>query len=115
MLFGRREAEDYPNEQTKMAAFDERVEQHQAAQTDLEPEEMIDISTLTKVLSFTSLASLLLTVVLACNTMFFSTNITSYEINRDMFFTVAFVCTLIYFCSAYWATQRRKIASGIII
>ncbi|MFT4941669.1 MAG: purine-cytosine permease-like protein [Paraglaciecola sp.] len=102
-------AQKHPQEQAEMAAFDERVQQHQAAQAVLEPEEIIDVSKLTKLLHLTSVVSLLVTLVLACNTMFFSANIARYEVNRDLFFTVAFVCTLTYFFTAYWAMQRKKI------
>tara|TARA_R110001632_G_scaffold164675_1_gene283202 strand:- start:22878 stop:24626 length:1749 start_codon:yes stop_codon:yes gene_type:complete len=104
-------AEEYPEEQANMEAFDERVEQHQAAQAELEPEILQDMSKLTKLLRITSLVSLIVTFVLACNTMFFSVGIPDYEVNRDLFFTVAFVCTLIYFFTAYWAMQRKKMAS----
>jgi hypothetical protein len=104
-------AEEYPEEQANMEAFDERVEQHQAAQAELEPEILQDMSKLTKLLRITSLVSLIVTFVLACNTMFFSVGIPDYEVNRDLFFTVAFVCTLIYFFTAYWAMQRKKMVS----
>ncbi|WP_166422379.1 hypothetical protein [Paraglaciecola sp. 20A4] len=105
-------ADKYPEEQAKMEAFNERVELHQAEQAANEPEPVIHISKLTKLLRVTAISSLVITFLLACNTMFFSANIPAYEVNRDMFFTVAFICTLIYFFTAYWAMQRKKIAVG---
>ncbi|MEH6711985.1 MAG: hypothetical protein V7733_12295 [Paraglaciecola polaris] len=108
-------AEKYPEEQAKMEEFNQRVEQHQAAQAELEPEVFKDISMLTKLLRVISITSLLVTFALACNTMFFSADIPDYEVNRDLFFTVAFVCTLIYFFTAYWAMQRKKMTAGLIL
>ncbi|QHJ11635.1 hypothetical protein FX988_01870 [Paraglaciecola mesophila] len=105
-------AEKYPEEQAKMEAFNEQVEQHQAAQAALEPEHVQDVSALTKVLRVISISSLVITFVLACNTMFFSADIASYEVNRDLFFNIGFICTLIYFFTAYWAMQRKKLGDA---
>lgn len=101
--------EQYPEEEAKMKLFDERVVVHQANQAAQEPEEIVHVSRLTKLLSFTALTSLLVTVAFAINTMFFSDNIPAYESNRDMFFNVGISCTLIYFVTAYWAMQRKKV------
>jgi len=108
-------AEKYPEEQAKMEAFNEQVEQHQAAQAALEPEHVQDVSALTKVLRVISISSLVITFILACNTMFFSADIANYEGNRDLFFNVGFICTLIYFFTAYWAMQRKKNAAGMTV
>jgi purine-cytosine permease-like protein len=108
-------AEKYPEEQAKMEAFNEQVEQHQAAQAALEPEHVQDVSALTKVLRVISISSLVITFILACNTMFFSADIANYEVNRDLFFNVGFICTLIYFFTAYWAMQRKKNAAGMTV
>ena len=105
-------AEKYPEEQAKMEAFNQSVELHQEEQARNEPDPVIHISKLTKSLRVISIASLVVTFALACNTMFFSADLSGYEVNRDMFFNVGFACTLIYFFTAYWAMQRKKIAVG---
>ena len=105
-------AEEYPEQQAKMEAFNQSVELHQEEQARNEPDPVIHISKLTKSLRVISIASLVVTFALACNTMFFSADLSGYEVNRDMFFNVGFACTLIYFFTAYWAMQRKKIAVG---
>lgn len=101
-------SEEYPHEQQKMEAFEQRVEEYQTQQAHLEPEESIDTSLFSKVLQFVSIGSLLITTLFAINTMFYSAGIPAYEANRDLFQTVGFVCTIIYFITAYWNMQRKK-------
>ena len=74
----------------------------------LAPDYVHDYSKMTKVLRFVSVSSLVITLGLALNTMFMSVGIPAYEINRELFFNVGFICTIIYFASAYWVMQRSK-------
>jgi len=37
-----------------------------------------------------------------------STDESSYMSNRDTFYFYGFICTLIYFATAYWAMKRSK-------
>jgi hypothetical protein len=105
-------AEKYPEEQAKMEAYDQQVEQYHDAQAKLESVSIEDKSLLTKVISAISLLSLGTTLALAFNTMFLSANVPAYESNRDLFFDVGFICTIIYFASAYWVMQQnRKVAA----
>lgn len=101
-------AEKYPEEKQKMEAFNQRVEKYQAQQADLEPEIIEDNTRFSKTLRWVSVLSLLITTVLAANTLLMSSGITAYEANRDLFQTVGFVCTIIYFITAYWNMQRKK-------
>ncbi|MEL7530660.1 MAG: hypothetical protein AAFN10_05100, partial [Bacteroidota bacterium] len=55
-----------------------------------------------------SIASLTITLVLACIVMFASPDIANYEANRDVFYQYGFICTLVYFASAYWALRRTQ-------
>jgi purine-cytosine permease-like protein len=67
-----------------------------------------DETVLTKLLNGIALISLIITMILAIITMFWSPDMTTYESNRDMFYTYGFICTLIYFVSAYWVLMRNK-------
>lgn len=101
-------AQKYPQEQAKLDAYDQQVEVYQTKQTKLAPDYVHDYSKMTKVLRFVSVSSLVITLGLALNTMFMSVGIPAYEINRELFFNVGFICTIIYFASAYWVMQRSK-------
>tara|TARA_B100001971_G_scaffold135446_2_gene125114 strand:+ start:10944 stop:11495 length:552 start_codon:yes stop_codon:yes gene_type:complete len=35
-------------------------------------------------------------------------NSAAYDINRELFYRFAFICTLVYFGAAYWALRRKK-------
>jgi purine-cytosine permease-like protein len=101
-------AQKYPQEQAKLDAYDQQVEVYQNKQTKLAPDYVHDYSGMTKVLRFVSVSSLVITLGLALNTMFMSVGIPAYEINRELLFNVGFICTFIYFASAYWVMQRSK-------
>ena len=101
-------AQKYPQEQAKLDAYDKQVEVYQTKQTQLAPDYVHDYSAVTKVLRFISVSSLVITLGLALNTMFMSVGIPAYESNRELFFNIGFVCTIIYFASAYWVMQRSK-------
>ncbi|WP_179347680.1 purine-cytosine permease family protein [Winogradskyella pacifica] len=68
-----------------------------------------DTSLFTKLLRGISLLVLLITVVLACNVLFGSEDAEMYTQNREVFYKYAFICTVIYFVTAYWALKRGKI------
>lgn len=59
-------------------------------------------------LSITALGSLVGTMALAINTLFFSHNVIQYNTNRELFFNAAFACIPAYFATVYWAMQLRK-------
>lgn len=67
-----------------------------------------DTSNLTKGLKFMAISALIATLVLACNVLFGSASQTDYVENRQLFYTYAFICTLIYFVLAYCALRRTK-------
>jgi len=54
---------------------------------------------------YTVLAAIL---VLACNVMFGSAKESNYIENRELFYTYAFISTIVYFVLAYWALKRGK-------
>lgn len=67
-----------------------------------------DASKLSKGLKFMAISALIATLVLACNVLFGSASKSEYVENRQLFYTHAFICTLIYFVLAYWALRRGK-------
>ncbi|MEN8804656.1 MAG: hypothetical protein ABF278_03420, partial [Wenyingzhuangia sp.] len=67
-----------------------------------------DISLLSKGLKFLAITALIITLGLACNVLFGSDLETDYIKNRDLFYDYGFICTVIYFVSAYWALKRGK-------
>lgn len=60
-------------------------------------------------LSIGNILALVITLVLACNVIFGSASETNYIENRKLFYTCAFICTIIYFVLAYWALKCRKL------
>lgn len=103
-------AESYPEEEAAEAAFDAEVVEYQEYLAAREPTTVKDTSVLTKVLTWTSIISLVITMVLACITMWGSPDMAAYEANRAIFYRYGFICTIAYFALAYWAMRRKKAA-----
>lgn len=101
-------AEKYPAEQEADRKMNEAIKKFQIQQAIEEGEPVKDHSTFSKVLHVFSRSSLGLTVVLALMVMFWSPDLETYEQNRDIFYTWAFVFTITYFVFAYWVLHRRK-------
>ncbi|MFT2091938.1 purine-cytosine permease family protein [Paraglaciecola sp. 2405UD69-4] len=101
-------AEKYPEQQANLKNYDQQVQQHHQEQAQHEPVLVRTQSLMTKVIRAISLLSLATTLVLAFNTMFLSGDVSAYEANRDMFFDIGFICTIIYFASAYWVMQQNN-------
>jgi purine-cytosine permease-like protein len=103
-------AEAYPQAEAELANYDKQVEIFHAKQAEEAPVPITDTSLLTRSLTITAWLSLLVTLVFAINTMFFSDGVADYAVNRTLFFNWAFACTVIYFVTAYWAMQRKKLS-----
>ena len=101
-------AKQYPEEEAREIARNQEIEEYQARQAEAEPSLIKDTSPLTKALKLVSVSSLIITLVLACLTMFRSPDMADYVANREIFYRYGFVCTLVYFISAYWALRRGK-------
>ncbi|UTW10541.1 purine-cytosine permease family protein [Marinobacterium rhizophilum] len=103
---------EYPEEEAAMQAYHREVEAyHQAQERELASTGTVQLdetTTLSRWLIWVSRASLVITFVLACNTLFRSPDMVAYEVNRELFNNVGFICTLLYFTCAYWAMKRRK-------
>ncbi|WP_238934919.1 hypothetical protein [Aurantibacter crassamenti] len=91
----------------------EAIERFQEEQATAEPAHVKDTSVLSKGLKFVAILALVATLVLASNVMFGSATEANYIENRKLFYTYAFICTIIYFVLAYWALKRgKRTASG---
>ncbi|MCP9237349.1 cytosine permease [Lewinella sp. JB7] len=104
--YGARER--YPEAERREAVRNEKIATFQRQKADLTAVPVRDDSGLSKVLRIVSLLVLLITLVLAGIVLFGSPTEGDYVANRDIFYRYAFVCTLVYFITAYWALRREK-------
>ena len=110
LLAGKYGAKDkYPEAEEKEIARNLNIAKFQEQQAETEQVIIIDTSIFTKILRTISLLVLIITVILACNVLFGSADEEIYIQNRELFYKYAFICTLIYFVTAYWALKRGKI------
>lgn len=104
-------AQQYPEEEAQEKKRNEEIEAFHQYQADNLPEVIPHRSAFTYVLRGISLISLVITLILSIRTMFFSPDFTAYEANREVFYDVGFICSLVYFASAYWVLHRNKKAA----
>ncbi|WP_166420385.1 hypothetical protein [Pseudoalteromonas sp. Z1A8] len=101
--------EDY----TQEIASDEQelkaIKEYQATEAKDVPKPVIDSSMFSKVLNAISTISLFVIFVFASQVMFFSETMSIYGENKSQFEIVCFICTVIYFASAYWSLKRHKV------
>ncbi len=98
----------YPEAKEKEEQFNELVEQYQQKLAREEPQPIVDTSGITKVLRVLAYGVLAITLILAGNVLFGSGDEAAYLANRDTFYFYGFICTVIYFVTAYWAMHRGK-------
>lgn len=98
----------YIEEEAQEKERNEQIKLFQKQQALAEKPPQKDRSLLTRILRVIAVSSLLTTMILAIITMFWSPQLSMYEANRDNFYTYAFICTLAYFITAYWALLRKK-------
>ena len=110
LLAGKYGAKDkYPEAEEKELARNLNIAKFQEQQAETEQVIIKDTSIFTKILRGISLLVLIITVILACNVLFGSADEEIYTQNRELFYKYAFICTVIYFVTAYWALKRGKI------
>ena len=108
-LAGRYGAKNaYPEEEKQEKMRNESIATYQEQKAESEPVHIKDTSIFTKVLKAVALISLLITIVLAGNVLFGSSDEGIYVTNREIFYHYAFICTVLYFIAAYWAHLRGK-------
>ncbi|MFT5886569.1 MAG: cytosine permease [Arcticibacterium sp.] len=108
-LAGRFGAKDaYPEEEMQEKINNENIVkfQEQIGQKEIKTEK--DNSIFSKALKGVSIVVLIITLILASIVLFGSSDERAYLVNRDNFYTYAFICTLVYFVTAYWAVKRGK-------
>lgn len=100
--------QDYPEEEKEEKVRMETIELFQERKAKEEPVISKDVSLFSKMLKFVAISALVTTLVLACNVMFGSATESNYIENRELFYTYAFISTIVYFVLAYWALKRGK-------
>jgi len=100
---------EYPEAEQADKTRSENIADYQAQKAKQEWEPVQDKSIFSQLLKGLSIIALLITLVLAGMVMFASANESVYLENREVFYRYAFICTLIYFATAYWAQQRGKL------
>ena len=109
LLAGRYGAkEKYPEAEEQETIRNEKIVAFQEKQAQLETTPKKDTTVFSKILKLVSLVTLIITLILAGIVLFDSANETSYINNRELFYTYAFICTITYFVTAYWALLRVK-------
>jgi len=100
--------EDYSKE---IAAEEQEQKDIKAYQAELAKNvkaPVVDNSMLSKVLNTISTVSLLIIFGFASQVMFFSDSMSIYAGHKTQFEIACFICTIIYFATAYWSLQRHK-------
>ncbi|WP_299799365.1 hypothetical protein [uncultured Maribacter sp.] len=109
LLAGRYGAkEKYPEAEEQERIRNEKIVAFQEEKSKLETTPKKDTTVFSKILKLASLVALIITLILAGIVLFDSANENSYINNRELFYTYAFICTITYFVTAYWALLRVK-------
>ncbi|MDO6471780.1 cytosine permease [Maribacter sp. 1_MG-2023] len=109
LLAGRYGAkEKYPEAEEQERIRNEKIVDFQEEKSKLETTPKKDTTVFSKILKLVSLVALIITLILAGIVLFDSANENSYINNRELFYTYAFICTIAYFVTAYWALLRVK-------
>ena len=99
----------YPKEEEELKQWDEKVTEYQEEQYQKEEEQSThNAISYQKPLNLIALLSLAVTLFLAFKTFLGSSNVEEYEINKNLFYSYAFACTLIYFVAAYFAQPKQS-------
>ena len=109
LLAGRYGAKNkYPEAEEQEKLRNEKIVAFQEQKGKLETKQKKDTSHLSKILKVVSITALVTTLVLAGIVLFDSANENLYVENREIFYRYAFICTIIYFVTAYWVLLRGK-------
>lgn len=109
LLAGRYGAKNkYPEAEEQEKLRNEKIVAFQEQKGKLETKQKKDTSLLSKILKVVSITALVITLVLAGIVLFDSADENLYVENREIFYRYAFICTIIYFVTAYWVLLRGK-------
>ena len=101
--------DDYTQEIAAEKQEQRDIKEYQAAEAKDIPKPVIDSSVFTKVLNAVSTVSLVIIFIFASQVMFFSETMSMYSANKSQFEIACFICTVIYFVTAYWSLKRHKV------
>jgi purine-cytosine permease-like protein len=99
---------EYPEAEKQEKIRNENIAKFQAETAKQEVKHLKDKSAFSMALKAISIISLVITLILASVVLFGSSDENMYINNRELFYQFAFICTIFYFVSAYWALQRGK-------
>ena len=106
-LAGRYGAKNsYPEAEEKERLRNNNIQKFQTQKAEKEVVIIKDNSLFTKLLKAISLLALAITLVLGSKVLFGSETESIYIDNRELFYTYAFVCTIVYFTTSIWALKR---------
>ncbi|MBQ4799223.1 hypothetical protein J8L73_08775 [Pseudoalteromonas sp. MMG006] len=105
--------EDYTQEIAAEEQELQAIKEYQESQAKDLKAPIIDRSVFTKVLNAVSTISLLIIFGFASQVMFFSDTMSVYGDNKSQFEIACFICTVIYFASAYWSLKRHKTLNAV--
>ena len=100
--------QQYPEAEKKEAIRNKEIELFQQQKASTEPPLVKDTSAFSKILIVVAYTALAVTLVLASIVLFGSADESNYIANRDTFYFYGFICTVLYFITAYWAMRRQK-------
>ncbi len=100
--------EDYSKEIEAEEQEQQDIKEYQAGLAENVQAPVVDNSMLTKVLNGVTTVSLLIIFGFASQVMFFSDSMSIYAGNKSQFEIACFICTIIYFATAYWSLLRHK-------
>ncbi len=113
LLAGRSGAkQQYPKAEAEAQKWDETVERYQDKLASEKPQRIEDKTIFSKALKIIAFTALAITLFLAARVLFASPNEEAYILNRDTFYYYGFICTILYFITAYWAMKRNKSATA---
>lgn len=101
-------SEKYPEEQAAEEQRNKDIIEYQVYQASIAPKSVRDTSILSTLLKVVAYGSLAVTMILGCIVMWKSPDMEAYDVNRHIFYTYGFICTIIYFVFAYWVMRRQK-------
>ena len=105
--------EKYPEAEKQETIRNEKIIKFQEQKAKEEAKPIKDISIVSKILKTISIISLVITLILAYTVLFDSADESMYINNREIFYRYAFICTIVYFVTAYWILLRGKAKNKI--
>lgn len=100
--------DDFTEEIKEEEQYQKDIVEYQEEEAKQENPTIKDTSLATKTLDTVAILFLLVIIILALRTMFFSDSKIIYDANKALFHKVGFMCTIGYFVSAYWSLRRKK-------